>query len=386
MNTSQAREVFAINFPNYHRYPHNDAWFGEGWTEWDLIKTAPPRFGGHYQPLQPSWGKYDESDPAWASREIDLAADHGITGFLIDWYWYSGVQLMQDQLEKGFLKAPNRKRLKFALMWANHPWMNNFPTDFGKTSTRMNCLMPIRHTLDDMARVADYCVEHYFNEPNYWKIEGKPYFSFFSFGRILEDLGGIEGVRQGIESFQERVRAAGFPGAYLGVNIGSLGGLAMSWDTALIASAKEAGFDSVFGYAIARPKDFQSATLEKPFFDYQEIIEAHEFLWKENDGRGLPFFPTVSMGYDCSARWSREQKIPLSTLEYPYEPIIINNTPERYGELCDKACAFLNKSASNPKAMFLFAWNEWTEGSYLLPEKRHGLAYLEALRQSLSKT
>ena len=40
--------------------------------------------------------------------------------FLFDWYWYSGVKLMEEALENGFLKAPNRKRLKFALMWANH--------------------------------------------------------------------------------------------------------------------------------------------------------------------------------------------------------------------------------------------------------------------------
>ena len=32
---------------------------------------------------------------------------------------------------------------------------------------------------------------------------------------------------------------------------------------------------------------------------------------------------------------------------------------------------------------FINAWNEWTEGMYLLPEKKYGTAYLEALRDAL---
>jgi hypothetical protein len=69
-------EVAAIYCPLWHRYDHMDAWHGYGWCEWELVKTAPPRFPGHYQPLRPSWGFFDESDPKWSQREIDLAADH----------------------------------------------------------------------------------------------------------------------------------------------------------------------------------------------------------------------------------------------------------------------------------------------------------------------
>jgi hypothetical protein len=38
-------------------------------------------------------------------KQIDLAADHGITGFLFDWYWYKGEKLLDKALEEGHLTA-----------------------------------------------------------------------------------------------------------------------------------------------------------------------------------------------------------------------------------------------------------------------------------------
>ena len=65
-----------------------------------------------------------------------------------------------------------------------------------------------------------------------------------------------------------------------------------------------------------------------------------------------------------------------------YEPIIVENTPERFGRLCRLA---LEQAAGQPepRAIYINAWNEWTEGMYLLPEKRYGTAYLEELRKAV---
>ena len=65
-------------FPDYHTEPRNDPYHGSGWTEWELMKVARPRFPGHQQPKQPLWGYEDESDPAVMSRKIDAAADHAL--------------------------------------------------------------------------------------------------------------------------------------------------------------------------------------------------------------------------------------------------------------------------------------------------------------------
>src|SRR6476469_6340141 len=78
-------EVAVYYFPNYHVDSINERWHGRGWTEWELVKAAQPRFKGHLQPKVPSWGYFNEADPAWAAKEIDLAADNGIDVFIYDW-------------------------------------------------------------------------------------------------------------------------------------------------------------------------------------------------------------------------------------------------------------------------------------------------------------
>lgn len=121
-------QIAAYYFPNYHVDPLNEKWHGKGWTEWELVKAARPRFPGHRQPKVPVWGYEDEADPGVMAKKIDAAADHGVDCFIFDWYWYDdhGAYLHRA-LEEGFLRAPNNDRLKFAIMWANHDWLDIQP-------------------------------------------------------------------------------------------------------------------------------------------------------------------------------------------------------------------------------------------------------------------
>jgi len=46
-------QIAAYYYPGYHSHPLVDARKGRGWTEWDLVKAATPRFPGHVEPKVP---------------------------------------------------------------------------------------------------------------------------------------------------------------------------------------------------------------------------------------------------------------------------------------------------------------------------------------------
>jgi hypothetical protein len=365
-------EVAAIYCPLWHNYDHASSWKGEGWCEWELVRDAIPRFKGHALPLRPSWGFFDESDPRWAAREIALAADHGIDVFIFDWYWYSGVRIMEEALERGFLKSPNRRRMKFALMWANHDWADYFPPPFDKP---WNSWLPIRHSPRDLERVIDYAIDHYFRQPNYWTVDGRLFFSLFQPDLLVEKLGGPAASRRLLARIDHRLRAAGLPPIHWN---------AMLWEPGTAGSLKEAGFRSTTTYNV------NSTGEDRMVQRYEDLVEAHGRTWGRMAATPLPHCPVVTMGWDVTMRCDRKLRWPFPRSkrtgrhDYPYGHLVTGNTPRLFGRLCRDAAAHARGDPAKPFAVFVNAWNEWTEGSFLLPEKRRGLAYLKALKKAFA--
>jgi hypothetical protein len=365
-------EVGVYYFPNYHVDCRNEVVHGPGWSEWELVKQARPRFEGHAQPKAPLWGYEDEADPTAMARKIDAAADHGVSHFVFDWYWYDDGPFLQRALDEGFLGAPNNDRLQFALMWANHDWVDIHPA---KRHARPPLLYPGAVTRETFATLTGVVVERYFRHPSYWKIDGRPYFSIYELMTLIRGLGGIAATRAALDEFRVRVRAAGFPDLHLNAVVW---GVQVLPNEEAIANPRELlaalGFDSVASYVWVHHVRLPSF----PTTPYAEVARAAAAHWEQaSQEHELPFHPNVTMGWDSSPR--TVQSDVYTNEGYPFGPVLDGNTPEAFRAALEAAKAFLD-ARGGPKILSINAWNEWTEGSYLEPDTVHGMAYLEAIR------
>ena len=60
--------------------------------------------------------------------------------------------------------------------------------------------------------------------------------------------------------------------------------------------------------------------------------------------------------------------------------MLVDNKPEYFQVYLQMAKECMDKHFNLPKLITIIVWNEWAEGSYLEPDKRHGFGYLEAVK------
>jgi hypothetical protein len=256
-------------------------------------------------------------------------------------------------------------RMKFALMWANHDRRDQFCPEFGKSR---NIWLHSYHSEKDLARMIDYCIEHYFREPNYWRVKGGLFYSIFQPKEFVEQLGGPEKTRAAFMRIDERLRQVNLP--------------PMHWNAMVSSSAqseqmKAAGFQSTSRYNVTTAGKARPDGTE----DFEDVMEAHRQHWKNMQAAQLANIPVVTRGWDSSPRCRADVPWPWPRTEYPYTQIVTGVTPERFERLLRDAAQVVRDDPHAPPAVLINSWNEWTEGQSLLPEEKDGTAYVEAVHK-----
>lgn len=360
--------VSTFYFPNWHVDPRNERCHGRGWTEWRVTQFAAPRFPGHKQPKHPLWGYEDEADPAVMEKKIAAAAGHGIDNFMFDFYFFEDGPYRERCLNEGFLKASNCNDIHFSIMWANHDHIYAHPGSFWKPT---EAVWKGTVTTETFRKCTEYCIRHYFPQPNYLRINGALHFAIYRPWNMIREMGGTEIFKQEMEAFRRRVENAGLGKLHLDLPAAGF----TDWEHIENANAilTELGADSSFEYGWGYKDQF-------PAYEYEEWAEKNI----RNQGRFLeklsvPYNPVVMPGWDSSPRTVQSDM--FEPVGYPFSPVITGSSPEKFERALRRVAELADSCGKAGPLLNLSCWNEWTEGAYLEPDSEAGYGYLEAVRK-----
>lgn len=360
-------DIAAFVWPSYHADPRAKIFWPMGIGEWETVLKNEPKFKGHAQPRFPLWGFVNEADPYVMQMQIDAATNHGVNVFIYDWYWYDGQPFLEGCLNDGFLKADNRNKMKFYLMWANH--------DVDMTWDKRNAGLPNNALIwkgsvdrQEFETVCHRVIEKYFCQPNYYKVNGKPSFMIYDLRTLIQGLGGVEQTREALEWFRAETIKAGYKGLDLQLtlrrnmqsNVTGISGDNAGTQQEVINALQ---FNGVTHYQYCHFLNIDR--------DYAVIQQDAVAAWDEIDATfEIPYYPHVSIGWDNNPRFEMFRK-----------GIIKNNTPAAFEKALRDAKQYVDTHPNQPPLITINSWNEWTESSYLQPCTMYGYGYLEAVRK-----
>lgn len=366
--------VAAYVWPSCHYEERNaDILWPEKTGEWEVIRKGTPRFAGHYQPKVPLWGYEMDDDPEVMKKWIDAATHHGINVFIFDWYWYDGGPFLESSVNNGFLKAENNEQMQFYLMWANHDVRKNYWNHYKYDSDSLLWSGSIDQANYEI--VADRVIDQYFLKPNYFKIDGMPVFSIFNFPKFVGDFKGLDGAKEALDYFREKVTQAGFPGLHL--QIIAFGG--NEENPALLRGDLNGGKSnseicSYLGISSVTKYNWGQAEGLEDYMVWGEQAMKRREHWDQ--ALDIPYIPNVSIGWDDTPRFPDKDQSHV---------IHYNKSPESFAAYMRRAVDYVDEHPAQPRLITVFSWNEWVEGGYLLPDMRWEFGYLEAVKKVMEE-
>jgi len=345
-------KLIAFYLPQFHPIPENDEFWGKGFTEWANVSRAIPQFMGHYQPHLPGeLGFYDLRLVENIKRQIELAKNYGIFAFCFHHYWFNGKGIMRTPIDL-FLKHKEID-FKFCINWANENWTRAWD------GLEKQILLKQYHSPeDDIAFIKD--TAKYLLDPRYVRINGKPLLIIYR-PALFPD------PKATANRWREWCRKNGIGEIFL-ANIHSFDRI----------NPKDIGFDAAIEYPPntfplkdhSQFVDLVNRNFKGRILSYDDLIRQASIYKKPNYTKFRGICP-------C---WDNEPRRPGRGT------IIFDSDPQKYQLLLEQLLIYSYKNfEKNERIIFINAWNEWAEGTYLEPDKKYGYAYLEATANSLKK-
>ena len=300
---------------------------------WDKISA--------YDELKPLLGFYDEGVPEVMDWEIKWMTEHGIDFQLFCWYASSpNVPMMHthlsDALMNGYMNARYSDKMKFALLWEC-----------------ANAAVP-QSSEDFRRNFVPYMVEHFFSDERYMTVDGKALLAVFGANKLIAGLGGADACREELEYLDEICKGLGYEGVMMMVSTGSA-------DGGTLTELKKAGFDAVYAY-----------NWGKSGYDPAYTKSAINAQISKNI---LRVIPTLSTGFN-NVGWAGTRSPNMEVSDYESMLRWFRD------DLLDSG---IRGSDESPFIM-LSTWNEYGEGTYIMPSGLNGFGYLDALRSQFGNS
>jgi len=353
--TDEDAKLLAYYLPQYYPNKYNDAWWGKGSTEWTNVTKSVPQYLGQYQPRLPGeLGFYDLRIQDNIYRQIELAKIYGIYGFCFYYYWFDGVRL----LDLPFDNFVNDETIDypFCINWINESWTKQWSGDSNLP------LMEVVKTVESYKRFIESCYK-LFEKDNYIKIDGKPVLLIYK----PLDVPEAEKV---ISYWRNYVKEKLGVDLYLIATINKQGILREDFSVR--------GFDAISEFApgpqleymedITKQKQYVCGSFYGKVYDYKKLIEDKAYF----KVTGNKLYRAVSPMWDNTARKMNKGLV------------LDGATPELYKTwLKDVIVETKNNKDLDDKLVFINAWNEWAEGTYLEPDLKWQYKYLEATKDAI---
>ena len=367
-------KIIAFYLPQFHAIPENDEWWGEGFTEWENVKKATPLFPGHNQPKVPLNNNYynllDDNTKKW---QIQLAKENGLYGFCFYHYWFDGKLMLQKPIEQYLVN--NSLDFPFCLCWANPAWTKIWA---GKGS---EILINQTYGNEDQWEAHFQYLLQFFRDKRYIKEDGKPLLIIYSPMEIpcLEKM---------LSFIRKRIKEEGFPGIKIAYQyyvsekddaqirrmfdycirfqpINALTKIESSGSKGIVTKFLKKANDTFYKLFKIAPGD---KFLKLRFSDYDEV-------WKmilEDRVVDEKYIPGAFVNWDNTPRRGQAGKV------------VLGATPDKFEHYLKELILKAKKECSTDY-IFVTAWNEWSEGSYLEPDTTDGDAYLKAIKAALTE-
>lgn len=358
-------KIIAYYLPQFHSFPENDVWWGEGFTEWNNVKGAKPLFKGHVQPRVPYGNNYydltDIETIRWQSR---IAQEYGIYGFCYYHYWFNGKKIMEKPME--LMLSDNEISMPFCISWANHDW-----TKAWRQKSKEILLKQTYGEESDWIEHYNY-LSTFFKDKRYILVENKPLLIIYmpQTCHVLKEM---------ITLWNNMAREDGFDGICLGYQHweydhikdknGNLFDYAIEYEPMLTKS------DLLYTLPSISRKLLHEVTKKMGFKPYKWNMLQYDYdnVWRHilnRRPRDAKSVPGAFVDWDNSPRYGRDAFIYPGYSAEKFENYLL--------ERIRVAQKFYKKDF-----MFMFAWNEWGEGGYLEPDENEKYDRLVAIQNAL---